>query len=58
MPAVAPKQILLEIENEEQLRIVEAFIQDQRLKAFRLEDSKAGTSDVLNDLMRFVIPII
>jgi hypothetical protein len=51
------KSILIETASDEQLKMVEAFIKEHQLKGFIVEDSKASSSDFLNDVIRVLIPI-
>jgi hypothetical protein len=52
------KSVLIETANEEELKMVEAFIKEHKMKGFIVEDSKATETDFLNELIRVVIPIM
>ena len=52
------KSILIEPANEEELKLVEAFIKAHQLKGFMVEKSKAGDTDFINDIIRILIPIM
>ena len=58
MDRMKSKKILLEAENDEQEKLIEAFIQQHKLVAFRLEDQKADENDFFNDMARVLIPLI
>ncbi len=51
------KSILIETSNEEELKMVEAFIKEHKMKGFIVEDSKPTETDFLNDVIRILIPI-
>jgi hypothetical protein len=53
-----PKKILLEAANDEELKIIEAFIQEKKIKAFMLEDGKPDANNVFNDMARILIPFL
>ncbi len=52
------KSILIEPANDEELKLVEAFIKEHKMKGFTVEDGKATETDFLNDVIRIIIPII
>jgi hypothetical protein len=52
------KSILIETVNNEELTLVEAFIKEHKLKGFVVQESKATEPDVLNDIVRMLIPIL
>ena len=52
------KSFLIETENSEELNLVEAFIKEHKLKGFVVQESKATEPDVLNDIVRILIPIL
>ena len=52
------KSILIETANDEELKLVEAFIKEHKMKGFIVEDGKATNADYLNDIIRILIPII
>jgi len=51
------KSVLIETANEEELKMVEDFIKEHKMKGFIVEDTKAGELDFFNDLIRMLIPI-
>lgn len=51
------KGILIEPSNDEELRLIEAFIKEHKMKGFVVEESKATETDYLNDLIRIIIPV-
>ena len=51
------KNILIETANDEELKMVEAFIKEHKMKGFIVEDSKAESTDFLNDMIRILIPV-
>jgi hypothetical protein len=51
------KNFLIETVSEEEIKLVEDFIRANKLKGFRVEDSKAGKEDVFNDVIRMLIPL-
>jgi len=51
------RNILIETVNEEELKMVEAFIKEHKLKGFIVEDAKADQADFFNDVVRMLIPI-
>lgn len=51
------KSILIETANDEELKMVEAFIKEHKMKGFIVEDSKATETDFLNDVLRVLIPV-
>ncbi len=51
------KKVLIEPANDEELKMIEAFIQEHKMKGFIVEDSKANTADVLNDVIRVFTPL-
>lgn len=52
------KGILIETANDEELKMIEAFIKEHKMKGFIVEDSKAGELDFFNDIIRMLIPIV
>ena len=50
------KSILIETANDEELRMVEEFVKEHKMKGFIVEDSKPGSADFLNDVVRILIP--
>lgn len=52
------KSLLIETANDEEFKMVEAFIKEHKMKAFIVEDSNANEADFFNDLVRVLIPII
>jgi hypothetical protein len=52
------KGVLIETANDEELKMVEAFIKENKMKGFIVEDSKANETDFLSDVARLLIPII
>ena len=51
------KGILIEPANDEEIKLIEAFIQEHKLKGFILQESKATKNDYFNDLIRLLIPL-
>ena len=51
------KSILIETTNDEELKLVEEFIKEHKMKGFIVEDSKATQTDLLNEIVRLLIPI-
>lgn len=51
------KSILIQTANNEELKMVEVFIKEHKMKGFIVEDSKAGELDFFNDVIRILIPI-
>ncbi len=51
------KSILIETTNDEELRMVEDFVKEHKMKGFIVEDSKATKTDFSNDVIRLLIPI-
>lgn len=52
------KNVLIETASDEELKMVEAFVKEHKMKGFIVEDSKATETDFLNDIVRMLIPII
>lgn len=52
------KSILIEALNDEELKKVEDFIKENKMKGFIVETSKANGNDFLNDVVRVLLPII
>lgn len=52
------KNILIETANDEELKLVEAFIKEHKMKGFIVENSKATQNDYLSDIVRILVPII
>lgn len=52
------KSVLIETASDEELKMVEAFIKEHKMKGFIVEKSKANDTDFLNDVVRLLIPII
>ncbi|HEX8334852.1 MAG TPA: hypothetical protein VF622_19665 [Segetibacter sp.] len=52
------KKLLLEASNDEELKVIQDFIQERKIKAFMLEDRKPGENDIFNDMVRVLIPFI
>jgi len=52
------KNILIQAESEEQLRLVEAFIKQHQIKSFIVEESKADKASAFDDIVRMLIPIL
>lgn len=50
------KSILIEPANDEELKLVKAFIKEHKIKGFLVEDSKATETNFLDDVIR-IIPI-
>ena len=51
------KGILIELANDEELKMVEAFIKEHKMKGFIVEDSKPTENDFFNDVVRILIPL-
>jgi len=52
------KSVLIETASDEELKMVEAFIKEHKMKGFIVENSKATQTDFLNEVIRILIPII
>jgi len=52
------KSILIETANDEELKVVEVFVKEHKLKGFIVEDSKANDVDFWNDAIRLLIPVV
>ena len=52
------QNILIETTSPEELTLVETFIKEHKLKGFVVQESKATEPDVLNDIVRMLIPIL
>lgn len=52
------KSILIETANDEELKMVEAFIKEHRMKGFIVENNKPTETDFLNDVIRILIPLV
>ena len=53
-----PKKILLEAANDEELKLIQDFIQERKIKAYMLEDRKPDENDIFNDMAQILIPLI
>ena len=51
------KGILIEPTNEEEIKLINAFIQEHRLKSFILKESTETELNQWNDLIRVLIPL-
>jgi hypothetical protein len=58
MTNIKTKKVLLEPANDEELKLIQAFIQERKIKAFMLEDRKPDENDFFNDMARVLIPLI
>lgn len=52
------KSVLIETASDEELKMLEAFIKEHKMKGFIVENSKATGTDFLNDIIRILIPIL
>jgi hypothetical protein len=52
------KSVLIETGNDEELKMVKAFIKKNEMKGFIVDDSKANETDFLSDVAGLLIPII
>jgi hypothetical protein len=58
MPTSETNKFLLEAANDEELKLIQAFILEHKIKAYMLEDRQPDENDIFNDLARVLIPLI